>query len=251
MALEEIAKYWSNQADGYSEINLEELDNEQRMVWLKLIEDHRPKGKSLNVLDIGCGPGFFSILMAEKGHHVTAIDYSDKMLENARKNAERYQAADKIYFQKMDAQKLSFEKESFDLVLSRNITWTLENPVQAYREWLRVLKSGGCFLNFDGNWRMHFYDPNLARLWEEDKKKLREMGYEVENDGHGKDQAGASLDHLPLSNKARPLWDVETLIALGCTDIKITTKLPEHIMNEYYTVLYTHMPMFMVRAQKG
>lgn len=251
MGLEEIAKYWSTQADGYSEINQEELEKEQKTVWLKLIEDNRPKGRCLKVLDIGCGPGFFSILMAENGHQVTSVDFSEKMLENAKKNAKKYEVADRIDFLKMDAQSLSFENESFDLILSRNITWTLENPNQAYKEWLRVLKPGGCFLNFDGNWRMHLYDKNLARQCEEDKKKLLEMGYEVKEDGHGKEQAGDSLNNLPLSNIFRPLWDVEALIKLGCTNVKVLTKLPEHIMNEYYSILYAHMPMFMVRAQKG
>ncbi|WP_243124291.1 class I SAM-dependent methyltransferase [Clostridium sp. AWRP] len=251
MALEKIAKYWSTQADGYSEINQEELEKEQRAVWLKLIEDNILKGSCLKVLDIGCGPGFFSILMAENGHRVTSIDFSEKMLENAKKNTKKYEVEDRIDFLKMDAQSLTFENESFDLILSRNITWTLENPNQAYKEWLRVLKPGGCFMNFDGNWRMNLYDKNLARLCEEDKKKLVKMGYEVKDDGHGKEQAGDSLNNLPLSNILRPLWDVETLIELGCTNIKILTKLPHNIMNEYYSILYTHMPMFMVRAQKG
>ncbi len=250
MALEEIAKYWSNQADGYSKINQEELEKKQRSVWRKLIEDNRPKGSSLKVLDIGCGPGFFSILMAEGGHQVTSVDFSEKMLENAKKNAQKYKVDNCIDFLKMDAQQLSFEKESFDFILSRNITWTLENPKQAYKEWLRVLKPGGCFLNFDGNWRMHLFDKKLERFCEEDKIKLIEMGYKVEADGHGKEQAGDLLDHLPLRNIARPLWDVETLLELGCNDIKIVTKLPEHIMNEYYSILYKHIPMFMVRVQK-
>lgn len=251
MGLEKITKYWSAQADGYSEINREELAKDQKAVWLKLIEDNRPKGSCLKVLDIGCGPGFFSILTAECGHEVTSVDFSEKMLENAKKNAKEHEVEDRIAFLKMDAQDLLFEDESFDLVLSRNITWTLDNPKQAYKEWLRVLKKEGCFLNFDGNWRMHLYNKDLAKLYEEDKKKLIEKGYEVEPDGHGKKQAGDCLDNLPLSKIYRPLWDVETLIELGCTDIKILTQLPEHIMNAYYSILYEHMPMFMVKAQKA
>ena len=43
----------------------------------------------------------------------------------------------------MDAQKLDFEDNTFDVVISRNLTWNLEHPDVAYREWVRVLKVGG------------------------------------------------------------------------------------------------------------
>ena len=40
----------------------------------------------------------------------------------------------------MDAQALEFEDESFDVIISRNLTWNLPHPEMAYKEWLRVLK---------------------------------------------------------------------------------------------------------------
>ena len=46
-------------------------------------------------------------------------------------------------FQIMDGENLEFEQESFDLVISRNLTWNLEKPEKAYEEWIRVLKKGG------------------------------------------------------------------------------------------------------------
>lgn len=251
MGLEKIGRYWSAQAEGYSQINREELEERQRNIWFQLIEEHRPVGECLKVLDMGCGPGFFSILMAEHGHQVVSADYSDGMLNCALENAKKYGVADGIVFRKMDAQNLEFEDNSFDLVLSRNITWTLEHPEKAYREWLRVLRKGGCFLNFDANWRLHLYDEKLAELLQRDKKRLLEMGYEIEEDGHGKKYAGDCLDYLPLSDKYRPLWDMTALLDLGCSNVQVLTKLPNHIMNEYYSILYTHMPMFMVKAKKG
>lgn len=71
---------------------------------------------------------------------------------------------EKVSFFRMDAQNLAFMDNSFDVVISRNLTWNLEKPDQAYREWCRVLKSGGVLLNFDANWYGYLYD--------EEKKKL-------------------------------------------------------------------------------
>ena len=73
------------------------------------------------------------------------IDYSEQMLMHALENAKDIipDIADSITFRKMDAQNLEFEDNSFDVILSRNLTWGLEHPVKAYQEWLRVLCPGG------------------------------------------------------------------------------------------------------------
>ena len=53
------------------------------------------------------------------------------MLEEARNNARKFKA--NVEFQKMDVQDLAFQDETFDLVITRNVTWNLEKPVQAYQ----------------------------------------------------------------------------------------------------------------------
>lgn len=45
-----------------------------------------------------------------------------------------------ITYCQMDASHLAFADETFDAVVSRNLTWNLEDPEQAYKEWMRVLK---------------------------------------------------------------------------------------------------------------
>ena len=49
----------------------------------------------------------------------------------------------------MDAECPAFPDETFDVVVSRNLTWTLPHPERAYRQWLRILKPGGILLNYD------------------------------------------------------------------------------------------------------
>ena len=60
-----------------------------------------------------------------------------RMLEKAKENAG--ELCRNIHFQRMDAQKLEFADNTFDVVISRNLTWNLEHPDVAYREWVRVL----------------------------------------------------------------------------------------------------------------
>ena len=38
----------------------------------------------------------------------------------------------------MDAENLSFDTNTFDIVVARNVTWNLPHPDKAYAEWLRV-----------------------------------------------------------------------------------------------------------------
>ena len=95
----------------------------------------------IKILDIGTGPGFFPVILAEAGYKVTAVDYTQEMLDTAKRNAGNL--CERISFYKMDAQNLEFEDDVFDVVISRNLTWNLKDPKRAYEEWCRVLKPGG------------------------------------------------------------------------------------------------------------
>ena len=140
--LETIRAYWSGRIAAYSAVNADELGTIQAKVWDELIAEQLPWKHPLRILDAGCGPGFFSILMARRGHEITGGDYSEAMIECARENVENHSPEASAYFSQMDAQNLTFEDDTFDVVLSRNLTWNLEHPDRAYAEWLRVLRPG-------------------------------------------------------------------------------------------------------------
>mgnify|MGYP000482475991 FL=1 len=64
---------------------------------------------------------------------------------------------------------LEYEDESFDVVITRNLTWTLPDVDKAYKEWHRVLRKGGVLLNYDANYaNMKNLD---ATLIDDDKKE--------------------------------------------------------------------------------
>ena len=140
--LNQIEEYWSTRVEGYSEVNEKEINGTQKENWLRVLEERFPdKAKAdLKILDVGTGPGFFPRILSEAGYYVTAVDYTEDMLEKAKENTKEYQS--QIEFYRMDAQNLEFENNQFDVVISRNLTWNLENPVQAYKVWFRVLKTG-------------------------------------------------------------------------------------------------------------
>ena len=90
---EENIHYWTHRASGYSAVNREELATDQKAVWRgviagKIAGNHPGKRPDeIRVLDVGTGPGFFAIILAELGYQVTAVDYTASMLEEARRNA--------------------------------------------------------------------------------------------------------------------------------------------------------------------
>lgn len=86
MILSQIEQYWTGRAEGYSQVNQHELATGQDRVWLDEIRRHLPEG-ALKILDVGTGPGFFAILLTKAGYDVTAVDYTEAMLEEAKKNA--------------------------------------------------------------------------------------------------------------------------------------------------------------------
>ena len=59
---------------------------------MKEIEKQIPAGRRLKILDVGCGAGFFSILLAKEGHEVFGIDLTPEMIENAIQLAEEENA---------------------------------------------------------------------------------------------------------------------------------------------------------------
>lgn len=218
-----IGQYWTKRADGYSKVNKKELSTIQKSKWIyeienKIKEIKKPK-EAINILDIGCGPGFFSIILAKAGYKVTAIDCTSKMIEKAKEICE--DLVSKINFIKMDAQNLKFNDESFDVVVSRNLTWNLENPFTAYKEWIRVLRKGGILLNFDANWYHHLFDDEKKREYENDRKTVANRNLEDHYTCTDIQSMEDIARRLPLSKIMRPDWDISIFNDIGVTSINV------------------------------
>ena len=251
---EEIHAYWTQRAEGYSEYNQQEMADARRSMWknklLSLLEENFPgkKPEELKVLDVGTGPGFFALLLAEAGYQVTAADVTEEMLKEAKKNTGVF--AEKITWKLSDAQKLELEDCTFDAVFSRNVTWNLENPGQAYEEWIRVLKPGGLLCNFDADWYGHLYDEEKRSGYEKDRQRVEEENMEDYYTGTDIERMEAIARQVPLSRQKRPQWDVEALKNAGLTGVSCDTEVWKQVWTEEEIANNGSTPIFLLSGKK-
>ena len=159
-----VQSYWTKRAHNFNIVRKNELNSSISERWREEIVHFLPEGKVLQILDVGTGTGYFAILLSQSGHQVTGIDLTDAMLKEARDNAALYQVHPT--FQQMDAQKLAFLDQSFDVVISRNLTWTLPDAEHAYQEWFRVLNPGGVMMILDAKRLDYMTFPRLVAVAE-------------------------------------------------------------------------------------
>jgi ubiquinone/menaquinone biosynthesis C-methylase UbiE len=96
-------------------------------------------------LDAGCGPGQFTILVAERlpSLEMWGIDLAPTMIELARGHAAASPAAARLHFEVADVARLPFPDAHFDAVLSSGSIKHWPDPVAGLRELHRVLVPGG------------------------------------------------------------------------------------------------------------
>jgi len=248
MLNEEIKEYWEGEAAVYSRGIQEELGSKLRQAWKELILTYAPQKKALKILDAGCGPGFFPIILGEEGHEVTGIDITENMILEAKENVKANRQKAELFT--MDCQKLEFPDNTFDLVISRNITWTLGNPQKAYQEWMRVLKPGGRILISDACWYLWLYDEELGRKYRENEARIKEK-YGRGIHAHTNPEKGEALrKQLFMSDKVRPLWDLEYLMSLGFRKVFAEPDITELVWDEMGKELNWPTPQFLVGAEK-
>lgn len=235
---ERITEYWAKRSESFMEQRRRELKSPLADRWLREIGRKLPDRKNLKILDVGCGSGFFSILLAKLGHEVTGTDLTPEMIVNSKQLAREENVS--CRFLVMDAEKLEFEDNSFDVVISRNLTWTLPHVKEAYEEWGRVLKKGGILLNFDANYgASNFADTSELPGNHAHHTLGDEMMQECEE----------IKRQLPISSLVRPAWDVETLGQMGFEELFIDLGISRRIYLEK-DEFYNPTPIFMICGKK-
>ena len=239
----ERAKRWSS-GDGYNRYITSELNSFRKDAWKKQI-GKLLNGEELNILDVGCGPGFFSCILSEMGHKLTGIDASEGMLSCAKDNAQKLNVNPTYYI--MDVNNILFPDESFDVVISRNVTWTLEHPEEIYADFKRLLKPDGKLIVYDANWHMHFFDDDLMKkVRKREEDHFKKYGtHEIISGGDKEYMASA-----PLTSTMRPQWDKTTLEGLGMK-VEIEEDVGRNVYEEWEKELYAESPLFCVCATKS
>lgn len=129
------------------------------------------KGKK--VLDYCCGLGGNSIRMARAGGYVTGVDISELSVQTAKKRAKDASLEEYTEFYVMDAENMSFQDDTFDIILCSGVLHHLDLE-KAYKELSRVLKANGqviCVEAMSHNPLIMMYrkrTPHLRTKWEVD-----------------------------------------------------------------------------------
>ena len=115
-------KYWSRFQATFDE-------NQEYVVGKDFLDDVKENIKRLSdlgeVLELGCGTGYFTAVVAQNAHHVIATDLSDELLERAKI---RLNEIDNITIQKENCTSTSFSSNKFDTVFMANLIHVIENP---------------------------------------------------------------------------------------------------------------------------
>jgi SAM-dependent methyltransferase len=156
-------RYHDVAADHYDSkwgIDFGEIGREQVLVKVDKAVGHHPDGWARS-LEIGAGTGYFTLNLLRAGliSEATCSDISPGMLATLRANAERLGL--EVQTEQVDAERLPFADESFDLVLGHAVLHHIPDLDRAFAEFERVLAPGGTVL-FAGE--PSRYGDRLARL---------------------------------------------------------------------------------------
>ncbi len=223
---ERVKSYWTRRAQDFGTVRRMELQDQISGRWMEEINKYLPKEKELRILDVGTGTGYFAVLLAEQGHRVYGIDLTPAMIEEAKRLAGERGIS--IEFAVMDAQSLDFPEESFDVVIARNLTWTLPKPEQAYREWMRVLAKGGILLNFDAD-----YGREVQSMEENGPAAGADAsGFHIGVTQELRQESNEITKAMAISKNRRPDWDIAIMKEMGFVQCQCDREAGARILKE-------------------
>jgi ubiquinone/menaquinone biosynthesis C-methylase UbiE len=120
-----------------------------RAAWREMLLPLLPAAPA-RIVDLGCGTGTVSVLLAEAGYDLTGLDRSAAMVAAARTKAAAAGVA--VSFAVGDASDPSVAAAAFDVVLCRHLLWALPDPGAAIARWVRLLAPNGRLVLVEGRW---------------------------------------------------------------------------------------------------
>jgi ubiquinone/menaquinone biosynthesis C-methylase UbiE len=144
------AAIWDQQAATFDDEPDHGLrDPAVRDAWIALLTPVLPDPPA-SIVDLGCGTGSLSVLLAQAGHHVHGLDSSQRMLDEARGKATRLGVA--VTLHHGDGSRPPFPAASFDVVLARHVLWAMPDPADALARWAALLRPQGRLVLVEGRW---------------------------------------------------------------------------------------------------
>jgi ubiquinone/menaquinone biosynthesis C-methylase UbiE len=214
---DEIRDYWSARAPTFDQqVGHEIFSEAERQAWHALILRHLGPGNGRSALDLASGTGVISHLLDGLGFQVTGLDWSEAMLTRARAKAQARGA--RIRFVMGDAERTLEKPESYDVIMTRHLVWTLVDPVAAFKEWHSLLKPGGKVLIVDGDFVSDTLVKRMIRVFER-------LTGRTASASHAPDAMRATheriLRQVYFSNGARAADVVDLLRKVGFDEITV------------------------------
>jgi ubiquinone/menaquinone biosynthesis C-methylase UbiE len=129
--------YWSRFAKDFEQRNIYVIGRSD----LDLVRNKISSLTSLgNVLELACGDGVYSRILAKNAASLLATDFSDEMVDSAKSNLVAF---NNVSVEKANCFSLSYPDDSFDSVFMANLVHIIPHPEKALEEAGRVLKQNG------------------------------------------------------------------------------------------------------------
>lgn len=143
---QQVAQYWNNNAETWTKLARSGYDIYRDGFNTPAFLEMLPDVQGLNGLDIGCGEGGNTRLVAKRGALMQAVDIAEKFVAQAQAAEQAHPL--RITYQVASASQLPFADQSFDFATSFMCLMDMPDPATALKEAHRVLRPGG-FLQFN------------------------------------------------------------------------------------------------------
>lgn len=129
-----------------------------------LLELAAPLPPSPRALDVGCGPGRASLVLAGAGARVTAVDLHEPFLHRTRAAARDAGLAARVAVERASMAALPHPDSAFDLLWCEGAAY-LVGVDRALHDWRRLLRPGGALVLTDAVWTTAAPSEEARRFW--------------------------------------------------------------------------------------
>ena len=156
-------------------------------------------GSETRVLDLGCGTGAQTLVLARSSPaHILAIDSHPPFIDLLNREIHRSGLADRVEARVADMCRLDLEDASFDLIWSEGAIYNV-GVESGLRDWRRLLRPGGYVAFTEACWRKPDPPAACVAFWEREYPAIRDTAALLEAiDGCGFETMG----HFPLPASA-------------------------------------------------